>query len=60
MSAADRVDRLLESRARADAPGAALAVLSGGEFIHSRTLGLASVEHQIPISTDTGFRIGSS
>jgi D-aminopeptidase len=59
MSAADRVDRLLASRARADAPGAALAVLSGGEFVHARTLGLASVEHQIAITPDTAFRIGS-
>jgi len=59
MNATDRIDRLLAARARADAPGVALAVLSGGEFLHVRTRGLASLEHQIPISPDTPFRIGS-
>jgi D-aminopeptidase len=59
MSATDRIDRLLASRARADAPGVALAVVSGGEFVHARTLGLANIEHRIAISRDTAFRIGS-
>jgi CubicO group peptidase (beta-lactamase class C family) len=59
MSAQDRIDRLLASRTHAEAPGVALALVSGGEFVHARTRGLASIEHQIPISSDTAFRIGS-
>jgi CubicO group peptidase (beta-lactamase class C family) len=59
MSAQERIDRLLASRASADAPGVALALVSGGEFVHARTRGLASIEHQIPIAADTAFRIGS-
>jgi CubicO group peptidase (beta-lactamase class C family) len=59
MRAQGRIDRLLASRARADAPGVALAVVSDGKRAHARTLGLANLEHHIPLGPDTVFRIGS-
>lgn len=59
MSPGARVDALLAPFARERAPGLALAILRGGKVVHRRTIGLANLEHGVPIGPDTAFRIGS-
>lgn len=40
-------------------PGCALGVIRDGEFIYRRGYGLANLEHSVPISAETVFRIAS-
>jgi CubicO group peptidase (beta-lactamase class C family) len=40
-------------------PGCALAVVKGGQVLHSAGYGLASIEHQAPVKPSTVFPIGS-
>lgn len=42
-----------------DEPGCAVGVIHAGEFIHKAGYGLANLEHDIPITTQTVFRTGS-
>jgi CubicO group peptidase (beta-lactamase class C family) len=56
---AQRIDALFATVDRPDHPGAAVAVMSAGELVHLRCFGLASVEHEIPVTPDTVFRLGS-
>ena len=43
-----------------NSPGCALGVIRNGEFIYRRGYGLANMEYDIPISSSTVFRIGST
>lgn len=54
------LDELIEQEmARANVPGLAIGVLSGGALVHARGFGVTSVEDPLPVTPDTLFRIGS-
>lgn len=40
-------------------PGMAVAVIRAGEVVHAKGYGLANVEHQVPVTTQTVFQSGS-
>src|SRR5262249_12934166 len=46
-------------RIEAHGPGVAVAVIRDGEVIHKRGYGLASLEWDVPMATDTVLRLGS-
>jgi CubicO group peptidase (beta-lactamase class C family) len=53
------VDALLSDRFNDHQPGAAVLVAQNGTILFEKGYGLASVEHLVPITADTKFRIGS-
>jgi D-alanyl-D-alanine carboxypeptidase len=59
MSLEQRIDQLLAQHVQPDAPGAAIAVLRDGEFIHRTAYGLADLEWQTPLRADCVFRLAS-
>ncbi len=69
--AAEHVPPAAERAARIDAfidkemkklhiPGVALAVLSEGRILYGKGYGLANLEHQVPVKTETVFQSGST
>lgn len=56
----DTLDHIIQERIPPDGPGAAVAVIRDGQVIHSAGYGMASLEWDQPISTDTVFGIGST
>ena len=56
---ARQVDALLEPFDLADGPGGAVGVFRDGEIAYAHGYGLANIEHAIPNSPSTVFRIGS-
>jgi CubicO group peptidase (beta-lactamase class C family) len=54
-----RVDRLFAPWDKPDSPGCALAVIQGGQIVYERGYGMANLEHDIPISPQTTFYVGS-
>lgn len=56
---AEAVDAVFSSWNRDDMPGCALAVVKEGEIIYSRGYGMADLEHDIPITPQSVFYIGS-
>ncbi len=59
-SMTDKVDGLFAEWNKADFPGCALGVIKNGSFIYQRGYGMANLEHGVPISSKTVFRIGST
>jgi dipeptidyl aminopeptidase/acylaminoacyl peptidase/CubicO group peptidase (beta-lactamase class C family) len=59
-SEAKQVDRLFAKWNRADSPGCALGVIRDGQWVYKRGYGMANLEHDIPISPQTVFRIASA
>lgn len=58
--APDTVDQFIgAAMAERHIPGVALAVLRGGKTIRAQGYGLADLEHEIPVTPDTVFKIGS-
>lgn len=58
--AADEVDRFVLSRMHEQQlPGVAFAVMHHGEVIRSGAYGFASLELQVPVTSETVFQIGS-
>jgi CubicO group peptidase (beta-lactamase class C family) len=56
---AETVDALFAEWAKPDSPGCAVAVVRGGKIIHAKGFGMADLEHEIPITPQTVFYIGS-
>lgn len=54
-----RVDALFAKYDRAGSPGAAIGIMRGGQVILAKGYGEASVEHHVPITPRTVFRIAS-
>jgi CubicO group peptidase (beta-lactamase class C family) len=54
-----RVDALFSRYTRPGSPGAVVAVARRGEIILAKGYGLASIEHRVPITPRTRFRIAS-
>ena len=55
----DRIDTLLAAEIEPGGPGAAIAVIQDGQFIHRKAYGLANIEWDIPLNPDAVFRIAS-
>lgn len=53
------IERLLSKWSNEKGPGCAIAVLRGGKVETTACLGLANIEHRVPIRGDTVFRIAS-
>ncbi len=59
-SSRDTVDRFVAAEmARKHVPGVSLAVVRGGRVIKAEGYGVADLEHEIPVSPQTVFKIGS-
>lgn len=54
-----RVDAIFAEFDSADVPGCAVGVIRGGTYIHAKGYGSANLEHGIPISRESVFRIAS-
>lgn len=57
LAAVDRIAR--EWVAAGHTPGLAIAVMQGGKIIFIKGYGLAELENQVPVRSDTVFRVGS-
>jgi len=55
----ERVDRLFSEWDKPDSPGCALAIAQDGGIIYKRGYGMANLEHDIPITPQSVFYIGS-
>lgn len=58
MSAA--IDELANECIEPQGPGVAVGVVRDGEVVHAKAYGLANLEYDIPVSTDTVFGLGST
>jgi CubicO group peptidase (beta-lactamase class C family) len=56
----DKVDKLFSKWDSTISPGAALAIIKNGRIIYKRGYGMANLEHNIPITSTSVFRIGST
>lgn len=56
----DKVDMLFTKWGKPDSPGCALGVIKDGQLIYVRGYGVANLEHDIPITSKSVFRIGST
>lgn len=56
----DKVDKLFAKWDSTVSPGAALAVIKDGKIIYKRGYGMVNLEHNIPITSTSVFRIGST
>ncbi len=56
----DKVDKLFSRWDKPDSPGCALGIIKNGQLIYSRGYGMANLEHGIPITSKSVFRIGST
>ncbi len=59
-SLTDKVDELFAEWDKPDSPGCALGIIKNGKLIYKRGYGMANLEHNIPISSTTVFRIAST
>jgi CubicO group peptidase (beta-lactamase class C family) len=55
----DRIDAVLAAELEPGGPGAAIAVIRDGRFIHRKAYGLANIEWGVPLNPDAVFRIAS-
>jgi len=53
------VEGLLREAVKGSAPGAAVLVAQAGKVLFKQAYGYASLEHLVPVTVDTKFRIGS-
>ncbi len=53
------VDALFTDKIEGDSPGAAVLIAQNGAIVYKKGFGLASIEHRVPITPETKFRIGS-
>lgn len=56
----DQVDELFKAWDKPDSPGLALGIIKDGRFIYRRGYGMANLEYNIPITSQSVFRIGST
>ena len=59
-SLTEKVDQLFVSWDKPDSPGCALGIIQDGKLIYARGYGMANLEHNIPITSKSVFRIGST
>lgn len=54
------IDSLILKKIQDGAPGCVVGVIKNGEFIHKKAYGLANLDHDIPLTTSSVFRIAST
>jgi len=54
-----KFDQLVQAQFPADGPGAAVLITRKGDVVYKKAIGKASIELDVPLSTDNVFRIGS-
>jgi len=54
------VDRIAKSYFSEDQPGCAVGVILQGQYVHKAGYGLSNLEHDVPITSESIFRIGST
>jgi CubicO group peptidase (beta-lactamase class C family) len=54
-----QVDSLFSPIDDSDAPGASVIVIQNGEVLHRKGYGMANIEHSVPNTPETKFRLGS-
>ena len=54
-----KVDKLFEKFDSTMTPGCALSVIQGGKIVYKRGYGMADLDHDVPIRTDTVFHVAS-
>ncbi len=59
-SLTDKVDELFAEWDKSDSPGCALGIIKNGKLLYKRGYGMANLEHNLPISSTTVFRIAST
>ena len=59
-SLTEKVDELFVLWDKPDSPGCALGIIREGELIYTRGYGMANLEHNVPITSKSIFRIGST
>ena len=55
-----KIDALFSQWDRPDSPGCALAVVRNGDIVYKKGYGMADLEHDVPITPETVFYIGST
>ena len=55
----EKIDSLFIDWTKSNHPGGAIGIMQNGEVIYSKAFGLASLEYQVPNTTETIFNIGS-
>ena len=55
----ERVDAMVAEQVASAAPGCAVGVARGGDVLHARGYGLANLDHEVAITPDTVFDVGS-
>lgn len=55
----EKIDQLFTGIVSAETPGCAVGVAHEGQLVFAKGYGLANLEHRIPITAQTGFRIAS-
>lgn len=59
-SIAQKVDEIFAEWDKKDSPGVAVGIIKDGKLIYKRGYGLADLENNIPITSETAFYIGST
>ena len=54
-----KVDEIFAKWDRTDSPGCALSVMQGGKIIYKRAYGMANLDHDVILTTDTPFHVAS-
>jgi CubicO group peptidase (beta-lactamase class C family) len=55
----DKVDKIFAFWDKPESPGCAVAIIKDGEIIHKRGYGMADLENNVPITSQSVFYIGS-
>ncbi|EDP70364.1 penicillin-binding protein [Flavobacteriales bacterium ALC-1] len=53
-----QIDAIFSQWDTKDKPGISVGILNDGKIVHAKGYGLANLEHQIPINSETKFHIG--
>lgn len=54
-----RMDAIAEERIHPDGPGCSIGIIQNNAFIFKKSYGLANLEHQIPLTSQSVFRMAS-
>jgi CubicO group peptidase (beta-lactamase class C family) len=55
----ERVDALVTQRVQSTGPGCAVGIGRAGEVLYAQGYGIANLDHQVAITPDTVFDVGS-
>jgi len=55
----NQIDAFFTQYDRNDAPGCAVGVIKDGRFIYKKSFGMANLDYDIPITSDSKFELAS-